>query len=575
MGVGMLSAFTPVYLNYGYEEISMEKAKPTNKPTFNPIEDPVLANALNELGRSINLITTYGKNHPAAKTAMEGTFQAMQALFSERKKLTIGTFNGVLLLDEQTVQTVGTLQKSLERRLMRLNITGLRLVRGISQRELTQLTELLASNDADTFQNDFCKSNLSHIESANARLQAVHEGQTVANESDLAGGAGDGVLVLEDDGVEEGGQRGGGNNLQVEQIVAFLKGEVDAENSDVGEELTELSSDPDRLGRMIMESVAIRQSVSELAGESLNDIVLGCLRRTYDGLRKQSAFQTTEGKTELKKALLLLEESVLEKMRGLAGEEDPEMDRQIVQAIREMDDHLGFEIAAAQYMEHQEAMQENKAQLQRFVEAQGANVAETLLAETGFPGNDWRKIVVESGRNGSRDGGGPLSSGLNTLATVFEKLEQLMKSETADGKQVKDLLGQVNDNLDDTIDTTREKLAVLSSTIGGHAHTMSRDELLVALSEVAQELMQPLTAINASLEMMLHGYVGKITADQQDLLTLASNSGEHLKFLMNMLIEIVGCPINKGIDSRFHTTSEQVVLMKDEEAQGSLSLGFL
>jgi len=552
----------------------MEKAKPRNKPSFIPIEDPLLENALNELGRSINLITTYGKNHPAAKTAMEGTYQAMEALFSERRKLTIGTFNGVLLLDEQTVKTVGTLQKSLERRLLRLNITGLRLVRGISHQELTQLTELLASNDADTFQDDFCKSNMSHIESASAQLQAVHEGQTVANESDLAGAEGNGILVLEDGG-GEGEQDSGGNRLQVEQIVAFLKGDIDAENADVGEELTELASDPDRLGRMIMESVAIRQSASELAGESLNDIVLGCLRRTYDGLRKQSAFQSTEGKTELKKALLLLEESILDKMRGLAGEDNPEMDRQIVQAIREMDDQLGFEIAAAQYMEHQEALEENKAQLKRFVESQGANAAEALLADSGFPGSDWRKIVVESGRNGAGDGGGPLSSGLNTLATVFEKLEQLMKSEKADVEMVKDLLDQANDSLDDNIDATREKLEVLSSTIGGHARTMSREELLAALSEVAQELMQPLTAINASLEMMLQGYVGKITEDQQDLLTLASNSGEHLKFLMNMLIEIVGCPTNKGVDSRFHTTSEQVVLMQDVEGQEYLPLGML
>jgi hypothetical protein len=99
---------------------------------------------------------------------------------------------------------------------------------------------------------------------------------------------------------------------------------------------------------------------------------------------------------------------------------------------------------------------------------------------------------------------------------------------------------------------------------------MSRSELLASLAEVAQELMQPLTAINASLEMMLHGYVGEISEDQQDLLTLASNSGEHLKYLMDMLIEIVGCPINKGVDDRFHTTSEQVQLMKDAEGQEQL-----
>lgn len=551
----------------------MNNSKQTTHPTFNSIDDPVLEQAVNELGRSINLVTTYGKNHPAAKTALSKTTEAMHSLFTERKKLTIGSFNGVMTIDEKTVITAGTLQKSLERRLVRLRITGLKISRGISEEELGKLTELLASNDAEIFQQNLGSSGMRHIESENTNFQAVRDGQTVANESDLAGMGGGGLLVLEDDTDD---QTGGGSqepSLHVDQIVAFLKGDIDSDSGEVGEELSQLASDPDKLGRMIMESVAIRQSVSELNGESLNDIILGCLRRTYDGLRKQSAFQSSEGKAELKKALLLLEESLLDKMRNLTGEEDSEMDRQIVQAIREMDENLNFEIAASQYMEHRDAIEKNKEQLHNFIKAQGTDAAEKLLKDSGFPGSDWRKIVVDSGKNAG-GGSAPLSEGLSTLTSVFEKLEQLMKSERPDGTTVKDLLGQANDNLDDTLDTTREKLEALSSTIGGLGQNMSREELLASLAEVAQELMQPLTAINASLEMMLHGYVGNITEEQTDLLTLASNSGEHLKFLMDMLIDIVGCPVNKGVDNRFHTTSAQVQLMKDAEGQEHLPLHF-
>lgn len=551
----------------------MDNSNHTNNSTSNSIEDPILARALNELGRSINLVTTYGKNHPAAKTALSATAQAMQELFIDRQKLIIGAFNSVMTVDEKTVRTIGTLQKSLERRLVRLSITGLKITRGTSLEELIKLTELLAANDAEVFQRSLTSSGMEHIESQITQFHAVREGQTVANKSDLAGMGGSGVLVLEDEEGEEPQTGSHAPSLHVEQIVAFLKGDIDAETDEVGQELEKMASDPDRLGRMIMESVSIRQSVSELAGESLNDIVLGCLRRTYDGLRKQTAFQSVEGKVELKKSLLLLEESILEKMRAMAGEEDPELDRQIVQAVRGMDDNLSFEIAAAQYMEHREAMDKDKAQLHRFIHAQGTEAAETLLKGSGFPGSDWRKIVVESGKS-SAGGTMPLTNGLSTLTNVFEKLEKLMKSESSDGTTVKDLLGQANDNLDDTLDNTREKLAALSSTIGGHAHNMSRSELLASLAEVAQELMQPLTAINASLEMMLHGYVGTISEEQKDLLTLASNSGEHLKFLMDMLIDIVGCPINKGVDNRFHTTSEQVQLMRDAEGQEHLPLSF-
>ena len=89
---------------------------------------------------------------------------------------------------------------------------------------------------------------------------------------------------------------------------------------------------------------------------------------------------------------------------------------------------------------------------------------------------------------------------------------------------------------------------------------MDPAELFKSLSEIAQELMQPLTAINASLEMMMQGYVGEFSEDQEGLLDLASNSGEHLTYLMRELIDIVGCPVNKGVDDRYHTTSDEVML---------------
>ena len=355
----------------------------------------------------------------------------------------------------------------------------------------------------------------------------------------------------------------------MDQIVAFLQGDLDIEDGNVSEELTELASDPARLGQMIMESVAIRQSASELSGESLSDVVLGCLRRTYSGLRKQPAFQTSEGKADLQKALLLLEESVLEKMRNIAGESDPEIDRQIVQAIREMDENLGFERAANQYVGHRNAIEKNKQKMQDYVRANGEELAEELISGTDFPASEWRRIVVNSGETAPHPAGEPpIAAGLNTLATVFEKLESLMKSDETDGRQVKDLLGMASDNLDDTLDSTREKLDVLSKqlddtgTIGGQGLKMTRKELLSSIAEISQELMQPLTAISASLEMMLGGYVGEINQEQRSMLDVANNSGAHLTFLMKELIEIVGCPTNKGVDDRFHTTSEQVVLME-------------
>ena len=72
----------------------------------------------------------------------------------------------------------------------------------------------------------------------------------------------------------------------------------------------------------------------------------------------------------------------------------------------------------------------------------------------------------------------------------------------------------------------------------------------------------------------LNGFVGDITEEQRDLLGVAANSGEHLKYLMKELIDIVGCPTNKGVDNRFHTTSDEVIQMIDTVGQEHLNLGF-
>jgi hypothetical protein len=56
--------------------------------------------------------------------------------------------------------------------------------------------------------------------------------------------------------------------------------------------------------------------------------------------------------------------------------------------------------------------------------------------------------------------------------------------------------------------------------------------------------------------MLLNGYVGDVTPEQGNLLTLASGSGDDLNYLMKELIKIVGIPVNRGVDGRFAVPSK-------------------
>ena len=269
---------------------------------FEPIEDESIISGLNELGRVINISSTYGHQHPAVEAAVVTADVAMKSLFANRTKLVIGSFNMVLTIDEVPVKATGTLLKSLERRLTQLNITALKIEKSITRKELLQLINLLSSKDPEEFNASMSTAGLQHISSSNAEYKAVHEGQSVANSGDLTGG-GSSILVLDDIPIEELGASEGGSeqnndssSLHVEQIVAFLKGDVEI-NDDISEKLSELASDPARLGKIIMESVAVRQSISDLSGESMGDIILCCLRRTYEGINKQPAFRSSEGES--------------------------------------------------------------------------------------------------------------------------------------------------------------------------------------------------------------------------------------------------------------------------------------
>jgi len=537
--------------------------KRINKNTFLEIKDAVLLRALNALSRAINTLETYGENHPAFRQIFETCYAEMQQFFLKRKKVYIGAFNGIMTIDEKPVHVHGTLMKSLEKRLSNLEITSLRISSGISELEFRQLVKLLSCKEAEDFKKGIKATGLPHVINEKAAYQAVRKGQTVAYKGELSGGPG--VLVIEDEDETTGSTESDGSaSLHIDQIVAFLKGEIDVEEQGVQEDLRKLVSDPDKLGQLIMEAVAVRQTVSELSGESLSDIILGCLRRTYEGLKKDPQFKGIQGRTNIKKALLLLEKNILEKMRNVAGPNQPELDRKILQAIREMEEDLELEILAAKYIEHREAIERSEKKIASYIRSRGIMDAQEILSGTNLPPKDWQRIVVQSlRRTGNGKDGGPFLSNAHfgTLAVVLEKLEKLMRSDQTDSNTLKQLVNEANLNVNDIAESARNRIDQLarrmegadkdSGTIGSHTDGMSRRELLAEIAEIAQELMQPITAINTTIEMILCGYAGELTPDQKDLIILASGSADHLRNLMDELITIVGFPTNLGTNERY------------------------
>ncbi|MFC1468047.1 hypothetical protein ACFLQY_05120 [Verrucomicrobiota bacterium] len=528
------------------------------------ISDPFLDTALQALGKALNIFSVYGESHPAAREAIDASYSSFEKLFVERPSVCLGAFHGMLTIDGKTVSVTGALKKGLERRLVNLKITGLKIGRGITPDEFKKLVDMLNQGGEEAFKKALAESGMEHVGSEETTYKAVREGEEVVGK-----GGGGGKLSGLDDEIaayfEAQQQQAAGSGVQVEQIVAFLKGDVGGSQA-VQDQMADAINDPNKLAELILESTAVRQSVSSLQGETLADVVLGCLRKTYDSLKLQPDYQGKDGKESLKKAMLLLERSILDRMRNFFGQSDPAQDRRIIKAIQSMNEDMELEMLAASYMEQRHAVRQSTEKIVQYIQAQGVQQARERLGGVDLSPEEWRQMVVQSKRTSGRSEGegGPewsLSANLGTLGMVLEKLEGLMRADQPTGDAVKELVDQAHTNVSNLAESTEKKIQSLSDlikgdnqeekTVGGTAVQMNAGDLLATLAEIAQELAQPLTAINTSLEMILNGYAGEVTDGQKNLLQLATGSGEHMHYLMDQLLGIVGYPTNLGVDERF------------------------
>lgn len=492
------------------------------------------------LGRGLGTVSIYGTEHPGVEQILEKTFADLQVALRNRQSLSIGTFNGSLTIDEEPVAVLDVPVRMLEKRLTAMQISHLALTKGLTRDELKNLLKALCAPTGTQMKESLSESKLSHVKVSDVRYVALRDGEEMTGKS---GGTKD-----------PGGSASGADtapSFKVGQIVAFLKGE--ASKTEASGDLKKMLSDPERLGQMIMEAARIRQSaVSTQDGESLADIVVGCLRRTYDGLRKESEFMTPQGKVNLAKGMMLLEKTVLDKIHAAFGDQNPDIDRRILNAIREMDEDHQFEMLTARYFDQRRKMERAEGKIIERIRQQGADKVREQFVSPDVPPADWQRLTVKAssdpaGGKGAGTGGGGLD--LSALAVVLEKLEGLMQIGSSDPAQIQTAVNVTRNGLNEYADRIESRIQDLegqvelrkpsSLTVENHAAHLSREELMIEVSKLTMALLQPLTVVNASVEAAMR-HSG--TEPQKELLDLAFKSGKRIQSLTERLINLVGYP---------------------------------
>ena len=149
-------------------------------------------------------------------------------------------------------------------------------------------------------------------------------------------------------------------------------------------------------------------------------------------------------------------------------------------------------------------------------------------------------------------GGG--EAGAEVLNNLVSQMNTLLDpAKVAAGKapedqQVTQLVTQLEQEVATVTAEATQKLDQLEKRLRDRPD-MSREAMLAMLAEIGQEICQPLSVINCSIDMIRGKSLGEITAMQKEMLDLAAESGARVETLANKIIEISGVPKGTKPDS--------------------------
>jgi hypothetical protein len=557
-----------------------DEQQPVERPKYT--ED--ILEFLRLLGQVVNTAMLYGAEHNLTVQATDRSYDYLVELLDKIDRLNLSMTEDELLADGRGVGSKNPFVNILTDKLRELEISGFTLLRHIPKEQYSKLVGILVMppafvGDGEGFAEALDRAQLDAVEVERVKYERVTEEETVVHKDEAGGEDGEG---------DEAGQL-------VEQIMAFLKGDVDHCEEKAGDLLEEMATDAEKLAELIMEATAIRQKNAEAvgSGESLADIVVGCLRRTFNGLMEQPSAKTKKGRRNIKKALLMLEKNILDKLHSL-GMEDPGLDAAIEEAVENMEEELELESITTEYMKKRSAFEKTEKRIVKFIKTREEEDLEKLeledrLYDAGLSSQGWRELLVKGGKDedgaapsgtgagmGSGGGAAPMTgpevpAELSTLAVLLAELDEMMAGATLDSQAAAEKMSGIAKQVEAVNEDAARKMDALATAMDQDEQAMagveeaernklkmSRRAMMELLAEIVQELCQSLSAINCAVGMCRAGHIGELNNEQFEVLTVAARCGARLDELLDRLIEIVGLP--KGLspdkESVYKTSGE-------------------
>lgn len=508
------------------------------------------------LGQIMSNTSLYGAQHKVTQQAVSKGFEFLNDFFSKWERVSFSITENSFLADGRQVEMKNAPIASLLKQLSAIEVGNFSLTRGMTMDDFSKLMTLLNTQAEKikamgSFSDALARSGVSHVQAKSMVYQLVTEEDVVVNKGELQNalsGAGEG-----DAG--EGGK--GDDEKTIEQIIAFLKGTSDQMPMDI----EQAASDTHQFADLILKAAEVSPKRAELEGaETLGNIVVGCLRRTYQSMLQDPASKTQQGKKTIAKILMLLQEDLLKGLRDLAGPAAGQIAERVSEAIEEMNNELQVDALASDYVKKRKGVETTEKKILRFMKTAGKDnpeASEALrdkLIEGGLEAKDWQQLLVKNAeaamaKAGSGvEGAEVLGSLLAQMNSLFDP-KKMASGKTPEEEQISKLVTQLEHEVAAVTAEAAQKLDRLEKRIRDKPD-MSREAMLAMLAEIGQEICQPLSVITCSIDMIRSKVLGEVTSTQKEMLDLAAESGARVEMIANKLIQISGVPKGTKPDSK-------------------------
>ncbi len=495
------------------------------------------------LGLGLSQMTLYGPDHAVTRDALTQTYSRLDAATASLGEVVLSWPEQDLILNGKIVPQRNALVQGLVSRLRELDISALSFQPGITAGELEKVLQIIGRNvDAtesySSLEQAFQSHGISHVVIREIRYEAVEAGQVVTD-ADRAGDAGD-------------------HQAEHDIAVAWLNDEPGQDDSVAAMAMSAAMSDPGRMSDIIVDSA--RSGEDPQSVESVAARILSNIRRAYDALRTGDFYQGSKGRKELARNLDALGAELVNR----TGDDVPaECGPDIANLIGGMMDSLMVESMAADVARQRRVLGENEKRIVRFLKSKEESEVDlemlsSQMEEAGLSAMDLKRFLREGGMSGGGGGSGTAQGGLSDAVSSMQGLAAGGASGIDENRMMK-ILGEVESQIglfmaatEDKVRGLEEKIKTMREDGEGKAGANSAEEqkeMMRILAEITQEICQPLSVVNCSIDMVREQKLGDLQKSQIDMLDLAATSGQRLSTLVDRLSEITGMPTTLSPES--------------------------